>query len=198
MIRYFLTVLLILLAAFIFRQFIPVLPDFFYARVFLVPLIFLCAAVTVQLPAMLIYSFICGFLWDAQHTVLPVTGDIEVYSEPISTLRFGYSIILFAIAGLTMQGVQPIFREGKWQVSVMVTGLALFLYLLLELMLLSFVQGQILLSLPTIRFILASSAITMFASPFVFLLLFKLAKTFRYTITYDGLRRGKGYTLENT
>lgn len=188
MIRYLLTVLIILLLAFVLRQFIPVFPGFYHVRFFLVPLIFICAAVTLDVIGMLLLSFVCGLLWDAQHTILPVVGDPDVYPEVAATLKFGYSIFLFAIAGFVMQGVQPLFREGKWQVSVLVTGVALFLYLFVEMMLLSFVRGRIMLTGDTLRFIFFSSVLTMFFSPLVFLVLFKMAKAYRYQISYKGLK----------
>ena len=191
MIRYLLTVLAILLIAFVLRQFIPVFPGFYHVRFFLVPLIFICAAVTLDVIGMLLLSFVCGLLWDAQHTILPVIGDPEVYPEVAATLKFGYSIFLFAIAGFVMQGVQPLFREGKWQVSVLVTGVALFLYLFVESVLLSFVRGHVVLSGDTMRFVFFSSVITMLASPLVFLVLFKLAKSYRYQISYKGLKTGR-------
>ncbi|MBK1834050.1 hypothetical protein [Roseibacillus ishigakijimensis] len=189
MIRYLFSVLGLLLTAFVLRQFIPVLPDFYHARLFLVPLVFICAAVTLDVTGMLLLSFVCGLLWDAQHIILPVEGDPEVYPEVVTTLKFGYSIFLFALGGFIMQGVQPVFREGKWQISVPVTGVALFFYLFTELMLLSFVRGHLLFSEDNLRFIFYSSVLTMLFSPLVFLVLFQLAKTFRYQIRYKGLRK---------
>lgn len=189
MIRYLLTVLLLLMLAFALRQFVPVFPEVYHARIFLVPLVFLCAAVTLNVSGMLLLSFVCGILWDAQHTILPAMGDPLIYTEPVETLRFGYSVFLFAFAGFVMQGVQPIFREGKWQLSALVTGVALFLYLLVELLLLSFVRGHLELSSATFKFILYSSVLTMLLSPPVFLLLFKFAEIFNYRIRYEGLRK---------
>lgn len=191
MIRYLLTVLGLLLVAFVLRQFIPVFPQFYHVRLLLVPLVFICAAVTLDVVGMLLLSFLCGLLWDAQHTILPVAGDPEVYPEVAATLKFGYSIFLFAIAGFIMQGVKPLFQEGKWQVSVLVTGVALFLYLFVELMLLSFVRGRVVLTGATFKFIMFSSLVTMCLSPFIFLLLSKLANTFKYQISYKGLRKSR-------
>ncbi len=188
MIRYLLAIFVILLASFVLRQFVPVFPEFYHARFFLVLLIFICAAVTLDAIGMLLLSFVCGLLWDAQHTILPVVGDPEIYTDTAATLKFGYSIFLFAIAGFVMQGVRPLFKEGKWQASFLVTGVAVFLYLVIELMLLSFVRGRVVLTGDTLRFIFFSSVLTMLFSPFVFLLLFKLAKTFRYEIRIKGLR----------
>lgn len=189
MIRYLLTVLVILLVAFLLRQFIPVFPQFYHARFFLVPLIFICAAVTLDVVGMLLLSFLCGLLWDAQHTILPVSGDPEVYPEVVGTLKFGYSIFLFAIAGFVMQGVKPLFQEGKWHVSALVTGVALFIYLFIELMVISFVRGSLVFTEGIFKFILLSSIVTMVFSPVVFFFLFKLADFYRYRISYKGLRK---------
>ena len=183
--------LLLLLFAFILRQFIPVFPEFHHVRFFLVPLIFICAAVTLDVIGVLLLSFVCGLLWDAQHIILPVVGDPEVYPELVTTLKFGYSIFLFAIAGFVMQGVKPLFQQGKWQVSVFVTGIALFLYLIIELMLLSFIRGHIVLTRDILKFVFYSSVITMLFSPVVFLILFKLAEAYRYQISYRGLGKSR-------
>jgi len=189
MIRYLLSVILFLLSAFLLRQFVPVIPQFYDARLFLVPLVFICISVTLNVSGMLLLSLICGILWDAQHVILPSSGDPEIYVQPVATLRFGYSILLFALAGFIMQGVQPVFREGKWQLSTLVTGVALFFYLFVELMILSFVRGRFDLSASSLKFILYSSLLTMLISPFVFHFLFKIAALFRYQIRYDGLRK---------
>ncbi|MDP0489732.1 MAG: hypothetical protein Q7Q71_01625 [Verrucomicrobiota bacterium JB023] len=194
MIRYFFSVLGLLLLTFILRQFVPVIPNLYEARIFLVPLVFLCASVTLDVSGMLLLAFLTGLLWDAQHTLTPMHQegvDMLVYPEPAETLKFGYSIFLFAIAGFVMQGVQPIFKEGKWQISALVTAVALFLYLFLELMLLFFIRGHFALTTNTLKFIFYSSGISMLFSPLVFLILFRLAKAFRYRIRYDGLRKQK-------
>ena len=191
MIRYVLSVILLLLVAFILRQFVPVVPQLSDVRLFLVPLVFICVAVTLNVSGLLMLSLICGILWDAQHIILPSVGDPEIYLQPVPTLRFGYSIFLFALAGFVMQGVQPFFREGKWQFSAMVTGVALFLYLLAELMILSFVRGRLVLSPSSFKFIFFSSLITMLVSPLIFYFLFKLAALFRYRINYEGLRKSR-------
>ena len=90
-----------------------------------------------------------------------------------------------------MQGVQPLFQQGKWHVSVLVTGVALFLYLAVELLLLSFVRGSIIVSQGTFKFIFFSSAITMALSPLIFLLLSKFAELYKYQIRYRGLRSNR-------
>ncbi len=191
MIRYTFTIILLLLIASIAQQFIPNVLGFSNARVLLIPLVFLCAAVTVNYSSMLLLAFLCGFLWDAQNTLGPHGGDPSVYEHPLASLVFGYSIILYALMGFLMQGIQPLFRQGKWHFSALLSGVAVFLYLLAEFLLINFVRGDFVFPAATRYQILFSSLVTMIFSPLVFAILFKLAKLTGYTIRYDGLKEAR-------
>jgi len=182
LIRYTLIAVLLLLAAFIAQQFIPAFTGLHHSRILLVHLVFLCAAVTLGAPAMLLLAFIAGFLWDAHCALGPAAGDPEVYNQPVESLRFGYSILLFGIAGYLMQGVQPLFHQGKWQVSAALTGIAVLLYLLAEYLLINFVRGEFTFTRSTAFQILVTSGLTMLLSPFVFWLLFKLSELCEHPI----------------
>lgn len=176
MIRYTLITVILLLAAFIVQQFIPAFTGMHHSRILLVHLVFLCAAVSVGTPAMLLMAFIGGFLWDAQGVLLPHEGDPEVYIQPVESLRFGYSILLFGTIGYLMQGVQPLFHQGKWQISAALTGIAVLLYLPAEYLLINFVRGEFVLRQATALQMLMTSGLTMLFSPIVFWLLFKLSE----------------------
>ena len=189
MIRYTASLILLVLLAVIVQQFIPAFTPLFGSRLMLVVLVFLCAASTVPAPVMLLLAFLCGFLADAENALAPVTGDPEVYTRPVEPLRFGYSIALYAVMGYLMQGIQPLFRQGKWQFSALLSGIAVFLYLLAEYLLINFVRGGFSFSRWTFLRIAFSSGITMLLSPIVFWLLFQLADRSRYTIRFDGIRR---------
>jgi hypothetical protein len=89
-IRYTLTTLLLLLAAFVVQQFLPAFTGLHSARILLVQLVFLCTAVTVGTPTMLLLAFVGGFLWDAQCVLGPQGGSPEIYTDPVESLRFGY------------------------------------------------------------------------------------------------------------
>jgi cell shape-determining protein MreD len=181
-IRYTTITLLLLLAAFVVQQFIPALTAFQHSRILLVQLVFLCAAVTVGQPAMLLLAFIGGFLWDAQHTLGSEPGDLEVYTRPVESLRFGYSILLFGAMGLLMQGIQPLFKKGNWQVSAFLSGIAIFLYLAAEYSVISFVRGGFVLTGATVLQMAYTSLLTMLFSPLVFWLLFRIARFCQHTI----------------
>lgn len=182
MIRYTLITVFLLLAAFVVQQFIPAFTGMYHSRVLLVHLVFLCAAVTVGSPAMLMLAFLGGFLWDAQSVLGPHGGDPEVYRQPVESIRFGTSILLFAGLGYLMQGVQPLFRQGKWQVTAALTGIAILLYLAAEYLLINFVRGGFVFRTEVAGRMLITAGLTMLFSPFVFWLLFKCSELCQHPI----------------
>lgn len=159
------------------------------ARLHILPLTFLCCVVTVGFSPMLILAFLCGFIWDAQNTLGAQGGDPTIYSAPADQIRFGYSIILYLIMGGIMQGFQPLFRKGVWQLSAIVSGFSIFIYLLSEYFLINIVRGDFYFPTRVFYQIWISAAITMLFSPLLFFILFKLARLFHYTIRYDGLKK---------
>jgi len=181
-IRYSIIAVMLLLTSFLVQQFLPAFTGMYYSRILLVQLVFLCVAVTVGSPAMLLLAFIGGFLWDCHCALGPHGGDPEVYSQPAESMRFGYSILLFAAIGFLMQGIQPLFQQGKWQFSALLSGIAVFLYLTVEYMLINFVRGDWILSRGTVNQMIFTSILTMLFSPLIFWMLFHLAKTCDYSI----------------
>lgn len=194
MIRYSLITILLLLAAFVVQQFLPVFTGLYDARILLVQLVFLCAAVTVGQPTMLLLAFIGGFFWDAHCWLGPHGGDTDVYTQQVESLRFGYSIFLFAAMGFLMQGIQPLFKKGKWQVSAFLTGIAIFLYLAAEYAIINFVRGDFVLLRSTLSKMAFTSVLTMMFSPFVFWLLFRVARACDHSINPEaGKKRRRAY-----
>ncbi len=175
MIRYTFSVILLLLLAVVLQQFIPAFPNISRARVLIVPLVFLCATVTLDLPGMLVLAFAAGFLWDAQNALGPAGGDPDVY-PPVGALRFGYSIVLYGLMGLLMQGIQPWFRRGRWQLSVAFGAITLFLYQAAEYLLLAFVRGDLMLSRSVAGQMALTCMLTMFFAPPVFMVLARLER----------------------
>jgi cell shape-determining protein MreD len=182
LIRYTFITVLMLLAAFIVQQFIPAFTGMFHSRVLLVHLVFLCAAVTVGSPSMLLLAFIGGFLWDAHSVIGPHGGDPEIYRQPVESIRFGTSIVLFAGLGYLMQGVQPLFRQGKWQVTAALTGIAILLYLAAEYLLINFIRGGFAFRTEVAGQMLITAGLTMLFSPVVFWLLFKASEISQHPI----------------
>ena len=182
MLRYSLTTLLLLLTAFVVQQFLPALTGLHQSRILLVQLVFLCAAVTVEQPTMLLLAFIGGFLWDAHSALGPHGGDPQVYTQQVDTIRFGYSVLLFGAMGFLMQGIQPLFKQGKWQFSAILSGIAIFLYLSAEYTTINFVRGDFFLSKATVLQMAYTSFLTMLFSPLIFWLLFRVAAAFDHSI----------------
>lgn len=189
MIRYSLLTILLLLAAFVVQQFLPVFTGIHHSRILLVQLVFLCCAVTVGQRTMLLLAFIGGFFWDAQCALGPHGGDVEIATQQVESLRFGYSILLFGAMGFLMQGIQPLFKQGKWQFSALLTGIAVLLYLAAEYAIINFVRGDFVLSLATACQMEFTALLTMLFSPLVFWLLFRLAKACDHSINPEAGRR---------
>lgn len=131
---------------------------------------------------MLLLAFIGGFFWDAHCALGSYSSDPEVYKQPVESLRFGYSILLFGAMGFLMQGIQPLFKQGKWQFSAILSGISIFLYLLAEYAIITFVRGEFTISSSIIRLMVFTSLLTMLFSPLIFWLLFSIAKICNHSI----------------
>ncbi|MDB4508371.1 hypothetical protein N9051_02180 [Akkermansiaceae bacterium] len=195
MFLYHLSLIGLLLLCCVVQQFLPPLGAY-DARVLLLPLVVACGAVTVSTGGMLLIAFLGGFLWDAQQIIDPtgLTGEHaaiynEIYHTPTETMKFGYSILLYALMGFLMQGIQPLFKQGKWYLSGIITGVAIFLYLSIEFLLFSFIRGGFEITTPVMKQISLTALLSMLASPLIFWALFQLAQICKHEISYDSLRR---------
>ncbi|MBK1791658.1 hypothetical protein [Persicirhabdus sediminis] len=186
MIRYLISIFILTLIASVLQLFSPEFASWSDARIMILPLVFLCAAVTLDIAPMLALAFFCGFIWDAQNALASAGGDESVYTQPAEVLRFGYSIFLYGAMGMLMHGIQPLFRMGKWQVSTLLSGIAIFLYLWAEYLLLTFIRGELIFPIEVLKKISYSAILCMLISPLIFLLLLALAKRFGHQIKYQG------------
>ena len=195
MFLYHLSLIGLLLLSCIVQQFLPPLGAY-DARFLLIPLVVACGAVTVPTAGMLLIAFLGGFLWDAQQIIYPPLPTEEngkvfetIYHTPTETMKFGYTILLYALMGFLMQGIQPVFKQGKWYLSGILTGVAIFLYLFIEFLLFSFIRGDFQISIPVIKQISLTALLSMLVSPVIFWALFRLADLCKHEIRYDSLRR---------
>lgn len=189
MFLYHISLIGLLLLSCIVQQFLPPINAWYDARILILPLVVACSAATVPTAGMLLLVFLGGFLWDAQQILNPFGGDPSIYHSQIENMKFGYSILLFALMGFLMQGIQPLFKQGKWYLSAMLTGVAMFLYLTVEYLLFSFVRGGFDIMSGVFNQIGLTSLITMLISPIVFWILFRIANLCRHEISYDSLRQ---------
>jgi len=192
LLRYNLSTVIFLLIAFLVQQFVPAFSGLSHARFLIVHLVFLCCAVTVTTPTMLLLAFIGGLLWDAQCYLAPIVADPEVYSHPVESLRFGYSIILFGVAGFLMQGLNPVFRQGKWQFSAILSGIAIFLYLAAEFIVISFIRGDFTITRSILRLMFYTSILTMTLSPIIFWILYQISNLFDHSL-YPEAKKSKSW-----
>lgn len=195
MIRYSILSIFLLLAAFVVQQFLPAFTGLHHSRILLVQLVFLCVAVTVGTPTMLLLAFAGGLLWDAHSVMGPHGGDPDVYTQQVESLRFGYSIILFGAMGFLMHGIQPLFKQGKWHFSALLSGIAVLLYLGAEYMLISFVRGGMILTPATVNQMAFTSLLTMLFSPLIFWMLFRIAKACDHSINPEAGKRNRRRTF---
>ncbi len=191
--RFFLLVFLLLLGSFIVQEFLPVFDWFYGSRLLLVQAVFLAIAAAVPFPAMLTTAFVAGFLWDARYHV-PVYGDGDTFAAITqSEIPFGFTIFLFGLTGSLIQGVRPLFRRGRWELPVFMIGLCTGLMLLIEYLVISFHRGQLEAPPEFWWKLLMTSLFSSLVSPFLLLLLSRVAERLRYRIRTDGLKRRHTY-----
>lgn len=170
----------IVLLTFVIQEFLPVFDWFYHARILLVHTVFLCGAVTVPFPVMLLLALATGFVWDARYYV-PLGDDGE--------LVFGFTVLMFGLAGAFIQGVRPLFRRGRWELPVFMIGLAAFGILLGEYLIISFERGGLYFPTEIWLKIVMTALFTMALSPFILFLLSLLAKAVGYQIRMEGITR---------
>ena len=153
---YYIVVGVLLAASFGAQEFVPALAFAQQARVLLPPVFFFSAALSISFPMMLMLALFTGLVWDARH--LPYRADkgrnaeiieftqglsaVESHAVMGQPLPFGYSAALFGALGAFMQGVRPLFKRGRWDLPVLLVGVAAFAWLLLEYLLMSFLRGS--------------------------------------------------------
>ena len=153
---YYVIVWILLVVCFGLQEFVPALDFAQHAQVLLPPAFFFCSALTVSFPMMLIFALFTGIVWDARH--LPYkpekpkaaevqemalgVGAAELRSETGRQLPFGYSVVLFGIFGMLVQGIRPMFKRGRWELPVIMVGIATLSWLLIEYLLMSFLRGS--------------------------------------------------------
>ncbi|MBU6301736.1 MAG: hypothetical protein KGS60_09295 [Verrucomicrobia bacterium] len=133
---------------------------------------FFSLALAVPYPLMLVFAGLTGFIWDARWQV---PGDIP-------DLPLGSSIILFTVFGTLLQGIRPLFRRGNWVVPVVMCGLAVFLQLLSQDLLLSFRRSGFEFSGELWLTVLLTSVVSTALSPALFWLNSRVARRCGYQL----------------
>ncbi len=191
--RFLIVVGALLLLSFIVQEFIPVFDWAYGSRLLVVHTVFLASAVAVPFPAMLAMALVTGFLWDARYHVpiYPDEASLGILTQ--SEVPFGFSIFLFGLAGALIQGVRPLFRRGRWELPVIMIGFGTALMLVLEYLVIGFHRGGIAAPPELWWKLLMTCLFSALISPFLLLLLSRVAKRTRYRIRMDGLKRRHTY-----
>lgn len=191
--------IILLLITFMVQEFIPGLEIAQFATLFLPAVFFFCASVASPFAMMLVLAFITGFLWDARHLqgvavslssandVFGIGADVEL-GAATNPLPFGLSILLFGMLGTLMQGIRPLFKRGRLELPVLMVGVATFMWLLLQYLIMTFLRGSLQFHTGVWTKMITDTLLAMLASPLIFLLLYSLARLSSYEIKYDGLR----------
>lgn len=191
------TLLLFILTGFslVLQDFIPAIEMAWDARILLVPVVFFACGISVPYPVMLLLAFVTGFVWDALNHTAATFPDIVAAAPQVGAVAresgsvFGFSIILFAVLGSFMHGIRDHFRRGRWELPVLLSGVGVFLMLLLEYFFLNIRRGGFVFTEEIWRYIGACALLSMMVSPFVFLLIRGLAMVSGYRIMDTNLKR---------
>jgi len=173
----------------ILQQFVPPIGLLFDMRILIVPIVFLCASLTGGVAMMLTLAFVTGFLWDCQHSLAQHSGLSTIYTEKVEGIKFGYTIILYAIMGAFTLGVTPLFRDGKWQIPALVIGFSVYCYLWTEFLLINVVRGDFSISTDVFIKISFTTILSTFLVPLILKLNEKLADLCNHMIKNDNRRR---------
>ncbi|MCX6852869.1 hypothetical protein [Prosthecobacter sp.] len=191
--------IILLLLTFMVQEFIPGLEIAQFATLFLPAVFFFSASVAAPFSMMLLLAFITGFVWDARHLpgvleslsgaedVFGTGADVELGagSHP---LPFGLSIVLFGMLGTLLQGIRPLFKRGRLELPVLMVGLAVFVWLISQYLIITFLRGSLQFPAGVWSKMITDSLLAMLAAPLIFLLLYSLARLSSYEIKYEGLR----------
>lgn len=178
---YYVLVFAAVVAAWILQEFIPAAHWAYDARLLLLHSVYFCAAITVPFPVMLGLAFVAGFLWDARYHVNLGEGTGE--------LAFGLTVLLFGFAGAFLQGIRPLFRRGRWELPVLMVGLASFGVLMVEFLVISFQRGGLAFFSGLWLKVLVTSLFSMLAAPALLYFFSALARRVGYRIRMEGIAR---------
>ena len=191
--KFFALLVGMILLSFILQEFLPVFDWAYGSRLMLVHTVFLAAAVAVPFPAMLGLALITGLIWDARYHVPVYPDDVVAAMFTQSEIPFGFTILLFGLSGALIQGVRPLFRRCRWELPVFMIGLCTALSLLIEYLVISFQRGGHEISIELWWKLLMTALFSSLVSPFLLLLLSRVAGRMRYRIPTEGLKRRHTY-----
>lgn len=146
---------------------------------FLLPwVVFYSLALAVPYPLMLLFALVTGLLWDLR---CPVGLSPEEF-------RLGTTVAFLALFGSLTQGVRPLFRKGHWFLPTLMVGMAVFLHLVGEFVLLCFVRGSFAFARDIWYKVVLTTAVAMAMAPFLLHLISRSAKRCGYQLEHEPLK----------
>jgi hypothetical protein len=160
-----LSLALAIFLALIVEEFLPPVPFFHGARVFLVPMLFCYGALAMPFWATLLMAMYTGFLTDLAY--LNVTnGRVEI--------ALGWSIVVFVFFGLFAHGLQPAFAGGCWWWHVLLSAICTSVFLALQFLMICFRRQGIYFNETVAWLILAPGLFAAVLAPLVHLAVVRL------------------------
>jgi hypothetical protein len=146
--------------ALVAQEFIPPLPFLGGAHFILVPVLFCYGALWLSFPAMLGLALFTGLLSDL--AFLHVVGDrVEI--------GLGWAILFYVLLGTALQPLQPLFREGRWEVHCLAAGAATLSLLLLQYIMVCLRRGSFLFDWTIFWHLAGPSVLALLLAPVVYL-----------------------------
>jgi hypothetical protein len=177
------------------QDFSIVVPWAYDSFVHIIAVVFFVSAINLPFPLMLALAFFTGFLMDAKNTcpltdeaVMTAAANLGV-SITKSGTSFGFSIFLLGLLGSLMHGIRPLFRKRRWTLPFLMTGVCIFLYMLLEYLWLNLRRGGFSFQQTTFLHIATSTLMSLAVAPFVFFFVNRLARWCNFDQHFDALNR---------
>ncbi len=169
---FYLLVIAALFFSLVAQHFLGAVPPW-GGRVFLMPLVFLYGALSFSTGGMLFLAFLAGVSWDLLHVH---------WVEETLELGVGWSSLVYAVLGVLMSGLRPLFLRGRWEVHCLFSGLSTSVLVLLEYLMLSLRREPLRFEFPPEVWgrIFGAGFVALALSPLVFMVLGYFARLLKH------------------
>lgn len=174
MIRFFVALVILIFAAFLFQFLLPPILWLKGAPVLVVPAIYFYGCLAFPFPLVLALTFVTGLL----HDLFVVPQMVPQNDFPVGT-----SILIYLIPGLVMHGTRSFFLRYRWEFHCFLAELAAALtpfLLLAQYALLSFQRRELFFNDVILWRIFGPGLISIVIAPCVFFILTPLSHVLRY------------------
>ncbi|MGA8656161.1 MAG: hypothetical protein WB586_08410 [Chthoniobacterales bacterium] len=174
MIRFFVALVILIFASFLFQRFLPPILLLKGAPILVVPAIFFYGCLAFPFPLVLALTFVTGVL----HDLFVVPQVVPHTDFPVGT-----SILIYLIPGLVMHGTRFLFLRYRWQTHFLLAEIASALtpfLLLAQYAVLSFERRELFFNDVILWRIFGPGLISIVIAPCVFFILTPLSHLLQY------------------